>query len=1058
MKAGSRLDHGAGRTGSPLPPRTSATASRTEPDGAQRLAALSALVDSLSRQIDVMETSAQRPSPPPAPQRPESDRPGLDTRFEALGRQLDNRQSERLSGIETRLAALASQITAAKSAPAPQPTRAPAATAPRQAEAAPSRTRTETLGNLQAAIAEISSRQQAIDAEQGSAADAFDAIAIEDAIASLRDDIAQLGRRIQAEARRSDESGQSLKNELSTRIQALAERPTLPEPEAFEGLRHELSEVRQSIALAARETTLASLESGYGHIIERLDEIVRRAPEMERFESLARDVAQLSASFEASTPTREIETEIEDIRNAVASLSLSRPDPRSATVERQIAELQAAIDTLAARPAPAIDLTGIEREIDALRRDMDGFSRGADPQALMRLESQLNGIRATLDEIEPRPIGIDSTALSRLEDRIDALAGRFDALAELPTLRAPAAPDAFDGLRAEVNQMRHDFAAREPVRLDAIEAQMQALMRRLDETARPGDNRALAQLEAQVGALAEQISAGSETRGLARVEENLDRLQSLIGDSRHDTIEAAREAARATVQEFAGNLSGQHDDGLIQALREDLRALQAAAERSGRQTHDTLEAVHDTLAKVVDRIAQLEIDGMATAAHPPRAATGAPAEGASSLGAGLPEEHRPLAPGSGRPAPQVGAQPVAPSVALARPGDRKADFIAAARRAAQAAQSETADQIAEGRADGDRPNTFTRIGDALRARKRPLVLAIAAIVLALGAMQLTDPPGRQAAKPAPTKSTSTTTPGTDPLATGSIPAKPARPATPSTPAAKPAPNAMVAPNTDGTGALAFAPAAGTDSRFAAVAPDAPPATSFVTPDATAGLDLESAAAKGDAVAAFELGRRLSEGSNGQAKDARLAADWYLKSAEAGLAIAQYRIGSLYERGEGVQRDLAAAQGWYEKASAQGNARATHNLAVLMSEGATGDPDYVRAAQYFAQAANLGVADSQYNLGVLYARGLGVGVDLVQSYKWFALAAQQGDRDAGKRRDEVSKAMKPDALAAARAVVQTFKAKPLDTTANAEPRIRPEWKNSGAQATMRVDAKAQAPRG
>jgi localization factor PodJL len=1056
MKPGSRLDHSAGRTDATLPPRTAgAGASRAEPDGPQRLAALSALVDSLTRQIDVMETSAQRPSAPPAPQRHETERPALDSRFEALGRQLDNRQSERLSGIETRLAALAGQIAAAKAAPVQEPARAPAPiteAAPVKAQPAP-RLRTDTLGNLQAAIAEISSRQQAIDAEPRGPANAFDAIAIEDAIASLRSDIALLGRRIHAEARRSDESGQSLKNELSSRIQALSGMRSAPEPEGIENLRQELSEVRQSIALAARETTLASLESGYGHIIERLDEIVRRAPETDRFERLSRDVAQLAASLETNSSTREIETEIEDIRNAVASLSISRPD---AAVERQIAKLQTAIDSLVARPAPAIDLSGIEREIDALRRDMDGFSRGADPQALLRLESQLNGIRATLDEIEPRPIGIDSTALSRLEDRIDALAGRFDALAELPTLRAPAAPDAFDGLRAEVSQMRHDFAAREPLRLDAIEAQMQALVRRLDETARPGDNRAFAQLEAQVGALAEQISAGSDARGFARVEENLDRLQSLIGSSRNDTIETAREVARATVQEFAGNLSGQqHDDGLIQALREDLRALQTAAERSGRQTHDTLEAVHDTLAKVVNRIAQLEIDGMATAVHPPRDAS---AGNASSLGLGLPEEHRPLAPGSGRPAPQASAQPVAPPVAPARPGDRKADFIAAARRAAQAAQSETADQIAEGRAEGDRPNTFTRIGDALRARKRPLVLAIAAIVLALGAMQLTDPPGRQAAKPDATKSTATGAPSTDPLATGSIPAKPARPATPSTPAPKPAPNAMVAPSTGGTGALAFAPAAETDNRFAALAPDAPSANSFSTPDATAGLDLETAAAKGDAVAAFEMGRRLSEGSNGQAKDAKGAAGWYLKSAEAGLAIAQYRVGSLYERGEGMQRDLAAAQGWYEKASAQGNARATHNLAVLMSEGATGDPDYVRAAQFFTQAANLGVADSQYNLGVLYARGLGVGVDLVQSYKWFALAAQQGDRDAGKRRDEVAKAMKPDALAAARAVVQTFKAKPLDTTANAEPRIRPEWKNSTAQTTMRVDANAPAPRG
>lgn len=93
--------------------------------------------------------------------------------------------------------------------------------------------------------------------------------------------------------------------------------------------------------------------------------------------------------------------------------------------------------------------------------------------------------------------------------------------------------------------------------------------------------------------------------------------------------------------------------------------------------------------------------------------------------------------------------------------------------------------------------------------------------------------------------------------------------------------------------------------------------------------------------------------------------------------------------------------------------------------------------------------------MLYARGLGVDVDLVQSYKWFALAAQQGDRDAGKRRDEVAKAMKPDALAAARAAVQTFKPKPLDTTANSEPAIKPEWKQTTARTSLR-DTKPGVP--
>ncbi|WEK51801.1 MAG: hypothetical protein P0Y66_07440 [Candidatus Kaistia colombiensis] len=1068
MKTGSRSGYGASQSGSDVPPRSAAEFTRrAEPDGAERLAALSALVDSLSQQIEVMEGAAMRPpirrdlqqavAPAPtftsAPVKSDPDpRSSLEGRFDALGRQLDDRQSERLSGIETRLAAIASQLAAAKEAPAPAAPAQPAASRAVPV-AEPARPR-ETLSSLQAAIAEISSRQKAIDHEASAPANHFDAIAIEDAIAALRDDIALLARRVSAEARRNDDAGQTLKNELAARMEALTS-PKAAETDAIALLRQDLAEIRQSLHLAARETTLASIESGYGHIIERLDDIVRREPETDRFDRLAHEIAQLANSIETVAPSREVETELEDIRNAVASLSISRSDAVSAAVERQISSLHAAIDTLAARPAPPVDFSSLEREIDALRRDMDGLSRGADPLALIRLEKQIAGIRSTIDDIDPRPVGLDSTALSRLEDRIDALAGRFDALAELPTLRAPATPDALDGLRSEISQLREDFAR--PSRFDAIEEQMQALVRRLDATTRQDDSQALAQLEAQVGALAEQFSALPGTDAFGRVEENLDRLQLLIGNSRQDTIEAARDAARSTFREFAGALPARNDDALIQGLREDLRQLQEAATRSDRQTHDTLEAVHNTLAKVVNRIAQLEFDetGPGPLATSP-ASRRELRETASSLAFGLPEADRPLAPGSGQPVLPPFVEPDA-SIARtqattvpqpARPGDRKADFIAAARRAAQAAQAESAEAVAE---DGEaRPSTLSRIGDALRSRRRPIVLAIAAIVLAIGAMQLTPPPSRQAQKEA--------TP-TDPVATGSVPAKPARDVTPSAPA--PAPHAMVAPSADGTSALAFTPPDAADNQIAALATDPPPASGFtssISDAAAAGSALETAAAKGDPIAAFEFARRFADGSNGGPRDARLAAEWYERSAKAGFALAQYRIGSLYERGEGVPRDLSSAQSWYVKASEQGNARAAHNLAVLLSEGATAEPDYVRAAQYFAQAATLNVADSQYNLGVLYARGLGVGVDLVQSYKWFALAAQQGDRDAGKRRDEVAKAMKPDALAAARAAVQTFKPKPLDTTANSEPAIKPEWKQTSPQTTMRDTKAGTATRG
>ncbi|MEJ0096885.1 MAG: SEL1-like repeat protein [Bauldia sp.] len=178
-------------------------------------------------------------------------------------------------------------------------------------------------------------------------------------------------------------------------------------------------------------------------------------------------------------------------------------------------------------------------------------------------------------------------------------------------------------------------------------------------------------------------------------------------------------------------------------------------------------------------------------------------------------------------------------------------------------------------------------------------------------------------------------------------------------------------------------------------------------------------------------------------DLARAAVWYTKAAEGGVAVAQYRLASLYERGQGVTKDLTNAVNWYQRAADQGNINAMHNLAVLLSEGVDGVPDHDKALQWFLAAGNYGVRDSQYNLGVIYARGLGTGQDLVESYKWFAIAASQGDTDASARRDEVAKAMSADDLAKARAAVAAWHVKAPLVEANAVAAPKGNWDDAPA---------------
>jgi localization factor PodJL len=112
--------------------------------------------------------------------------------------------------------------------------------------------------------------------------------------------------------------------------------------------------------------------------------------------------------------------------------------------------------------------------------------------------------------------------------------------------------------------------------------------------------------------------------------------------------------------------------------------------------------------------------------------------------------------------------------------------------------------------------------------------------------------------------------------------------------------------------------------------------------------------------------------------------------------------------------------------------------VLYAEGVDGKPDYANAVTWFRKAAEHGVSDSQYNLGVLYARGIGTAKNLEESYEWFALAAAQGDKESGKKRDEIASHLDAKELAAARHAVESFKALPQPDAAIAVPAPADGW--------------------
>ncbi|MEM7214938.1 MAG: peptidoglycan-binding protein [Pseudomonadota bacterium] len=219
--------------------------------------------------------------------------------------------------------------------------------------------------------------------------------------------------------------------------------------------------------------------------------------------------------------------------------------------------------------------------------------------------------------------------------------------------------------------------------------------------------------------------------------------------------------------------------------------------------------------------------------------------------------------------------------------------------------------------------------------------------------------------------------------------------------------------------------------------------------------LKLAVEQNDPAAVFEIGRRYTNGIEIE-KNLEEAARWYEHSAKLGFIPAQYLIGNFSEKGIGVPADRTIAEAWYEQAAQSGHVIAMHNLAVLSAspDPTTGTTDLDKAYEWFLKAAQHGVRDSQVNMGIFLAKGTGVPVDLVESYKWFAIAAKSGDKDAGKKRDFIADALRPDQLEEARKRLDNWKQIEPDAAAN-KVNIPDSWKSNEDRFALLTDQKSVA---
>ena len=825
-----------------------------------------------------------------------------------------------------------------------------------------------------------------------------------------------------------------------------------------------LERIEARIGALARQIEELQVDSGFGisgqieTISSRVDELAQRVSFPENaVEKLAHQIAIISDKLDTVPSIPDMAPIFRDLENRFDQIS-ARMDERHGNALEQGQSLF--------------------RELEQRIEEMTGRQAGVDPRAGDELVAMMDRRFAEMSErLEQRVEGVDGTSLGKLEDRLDDIARRLES-----TARATAGLDSelITSLQSQVTALsEHIMSPSRPLpefedlgpRLDYIERSILETRDNLMEAARQAAEDAVQRLGGtQDGALAGEL--GQELRSL----ENLTR----ISDERNaKTFEAIHDTLIKIVDRLGSMEKRQQNSSTRPAEpRETIVSPSIAPEIDAGATEAPAQRLPESPSQ---RAAAAAAASAATAAaiepekrekDAPRSLLGgitrvlrgkkqpvdeAPApkkrrEPAAEMDFDSPLDpklaNRPLEPGSG--APDLNAimrrvRDQRPAAGEQNAEAAKSDFIAAARRAAQAA-------AAEAEATKGRPTSKEGgpkgLGRLLPTSRKTAMVGIAALVVALGALQLSRTMGSggeaqvDAGQTSMLSAESVDTPqdidleasaSTIALAaaqTGSNEETSVRMAEVPSPRQEAVP-ADPAPMSLQDYAIPEQAAAGFVDRVetAATGPDEAMTDPLVTVPVEAGpAALREAAESGNPLALFEIGNRYTDG-RGVDADPEEAAVWYEMAAELGLAIAQYKVGSLYEKGIGVERDVNVAESWYRLSADQGNAGAMHNLGVLLAMGATGPADNEEAARWFLQAAEMGVPDSQFNMGILTAKGIGMRQDLEEGYKWFAIVAQSGDGDAAAKRDEVAGMLSPEQLENAKAAAALWRVKTPDPASN-----------------------------
>lgn len=842
------------------------------------------------------------------------------------------------------------------------------------------------------------------------------------------------------------------------------------DPRVLRSVTMRLNEIEDAFAALPRSEHMMVLEDRVVSIAERMEELLQRK-DHEEIEPLRVEIREVRGFVQqidikglvesiddrmkfVSSRLDDLETLAREQRGLDSRLSaMEERMPEPETITRLQGRLEDIVGMMAddrAAPAEQEHLVQVDRRLNEIVDRLERMEQSpplppADTGAFEALEKRLEAISGKIDVIEKRaarpvPVldaaamrsgnGPDTKFMAQIQDRLNDLTDRLDQPSDTVTTSD------LDKLREEITAMRERVA--EPASTDALEQRISDLAQIVTKSSDSSDDKGLELLGAKVAALAEQIeNTSSSAQNSDQFSSVLERIESGLAQTRSDVAGIARKAAEDAVANTPAAKNPQYDTA-ISSLQTDLKRLLDAAEGSEERTRNTFDGVKSVLGSITERLDTLERTEQ-PASNKAEMAPGTGIFSPAKAAASQPLFTRELEDKKDTAQPEKSGQPE-PAAAEVSARDRKADFIAAARRAAQAASAEAAqlekNKPAQGQDEGaDEERGKARIGwlrnvlkrtpaadeetqqdqefetsksdnsaadeddgrspvlagdriapepaQASGGRRRAILYTAAAVVLlmagfyvARGTLLPSDTSPQIAAAPQENTAEETVIPGADTEAAPAVTAPVDNPEVSSAPAEAADPPPQMA-------SVAAEPA----EELSADA-----ATEAETP-VKAPSNAESAAVPAAATAPLQS-------ENGLAFTPPSNAGGSFSTKPAGPTNAFTQTGPAVSADNAAGASLLASLPPEEvgsmalrSAAASGDSAAEFLIGVKYTEGDGVQADLAKAAVWYQKAADKGLAPAQYRLASLYEKGRGVTKDLPKAKAWYLKSAEAGNAKA-----------------------------------------------------------------